>query len=140
MGSKRIKVPKERKPRVHGYRQDKNLQAMKSQRTQRILREQARSRRMTKVDGETGETYILARLIIKDNNMKGEYKKGLDKALGQVVVTAEAQAEAIRAYLQAWVDDGRLVPVSCFPQEKPACRIYQGENRRVVVIRQDQLP
>lgn len=103
----------------------------------RAMREYARRSRLTKNDSNTGETYVLSRLVLKDKAWVGEYKAGLDAALEDAPLTAHDQAEAIRGYLQALVDAKRLVAVPCGSGETPTCRVYQGVNGRIVVIRQD---
>jgi len=136
----RTKIKSETRPkkkRVRGYRQHRNLQNWERNRTQANMREQVRRRRLTKVDEITGETYVLSRLVLKDKAGVGEYKDGLDAALLEAPRSAEVQAEAIRCYLQGCIDDGRLVAIPCGRGESPTCRVYQGENKRVVAIRQD---
>lgn len=133
---KRIKT-KPHKPRIHGHRQNNSVQAWERGAMQRTLQEEARRRRMTRKDGETGEEYILARLALKNKDDVEEYRKGLGEAVRAVEVEASAQADAIRGFLQSWVDAGRLVPIPCQKKERPACRVYGGEKKRVVVMRQD---
>jgi len=80
---------------------------------------------------------VLSLLALKDKKWVTEYKKGLDEALAAAPITAEDQAEAIRGYLQGCVDAGHMVTLECGRGDIPSCRVYQGENARVVVIRQD---
>ena len=69
--------------------------------------------------------------------MIDEYRDGLSAVVDESAENADSQAAAIQAYLQAWVDDGRLVPIACERGAKPVCRVYKGEGKRVVVIRQN---
>lgn len=137
MGRKKIKQPGSHKKKVRGYRQQRVVQANERHQTQRTMQEQAHRRRMTKRDVNTGEEYTLARLGLKDNSEMEEYRDGLAVVVDESAEDADSQAETIRGYLQAWVDEGRLVPIPCERKAKPVCRIYGGENKRVVVIRQD---
>lgn len=86
----------------------------------------------------TGEEYILARLAMVDKADVGAFRDGLTKAI-QGYQDAHGQAEAIRGYLQTWVDEERLAAVPCGKGDKPVCRVYGGTKQRVVVMRQDEL-
>lgn len=137
MGRKKIKQPGSHKKKVRGHRQHQNLQSWERVRAENLQRAQARRARLMKRDAETGEEYALARLGLKDPSAVDDYRDGLAVAVDEADEDAVAQAEAIRAYLQGWVDEGRLVPIPCERGAKPVCRVYGGENKRVVVIRQD---
>jgi len=138
MSRSKIKRSGSHKKKVRGYRQTRNVDAWNRGQLRRTMQEQARRRRLTKLDGDTGEEYILARLALADKEQSEEYRAGLDEALADVPQEAEEQAEAIRGYLQAWVDERRLVPIPCGRGERPSCRVYEGrEENRVVVMRQD---
>lgn len=134
--ARKIKT-KPHKKKVRGHRQHRNLQANERAHAQRLLQNQARRRRLIKTDSETGEEYVLMRLGLKDPDEIEEYRSGLSAAVDEAPQEAVSQAEAIRGYLQGWADEGRLVPIPCERGAKPVCRVYGGENKRVIVIRQD---
>lgn len=132
---KKIKV-KTHKPRVHGSKQNRNVQINEKAQVQRFLQEQARRRRMTRRDVETGEEYILQRLVLVNKNEVDDYRDGLTGAIQIAEEDAAAQAEAIRAYLQIWIDAEKLRAIPCGSKDKPSCRYYTT-TKRVVAIRQD---
>jgi hypothetical protein len=124
-------------PRQSKPGRDRNRDAVRKAQMRRILQEQEHRRRMTRKDSTTGEEYILARLAMVDKADVEAYRAGLVEAV-QGHHDAPGQAEAIRRYLQAWVDSKRLVAVTCGQNDKPTCRVFGGDNPRVVVIRQDE--
>jgi len=136
MGRRKIKQKGAHKKKVRGHRQHRNLDAWHRDQTRRTLQEQARRRRMTRIDGESGEEYILSRLALRDKDDRDEYREGLDNAVAAADQTVEDQAAAIQAYLQEWVDEKRLLPIACHPKQKPACKVYTA-SKLVVVLRQD---
>jgi len=134
----RRKIKKgDHKPKVRGHRGQQAVQRNERERTRRIMQEQTRRRRMTRVDESTGEEYTLSRLTLQNKDDGWKYKDALDAAVGAADVTVEAQATAIQEFIQSWVDDKRLVPIPCGVKEIPVCKVYGGENKRVVVMRQD---
>jgi len=138
MSRRKIKPEGKRRPKkVRGHKQHRNVQHNQRLHTQRQLQQAAYILGLTKVDRETGEKYTLARLTLKENGDIEEYREGLSVAVQEVEATHPAQAEAIRAYVQKWVDEERVIAVPLQKGAKPGCRVYQGENARVVVIRQD---
>lgn len=136
MSRRKVKAGRSGQPRLRGHKQTAGRDQWERGSAQRLLQEQARRRRMTRVDGETGEEYILARLALIGKDVDG-YRQGLTSAVAQVPQEAAAQAEAIRSYLQGMFEQKKLAPIPCRPGEKPTCRVYLGVKRRVVVIRQD---
>lgn len=137
MGSRKIKRERKGSPKLRGHRQQRWARANERAQAQRAMQEQARRRRLTKIDVVTGETYILSRLALKDKSNVQSYKDGLAAAVQETEESAEAQAEAIRCYIQKSIDEGLLVPFACARGERPSCRVYQGDNRRVTAIRHD---
>jgi hypothetical protein len=137
MSRTKIKTEKS-SPRPRKPKRNRNHEAVRKVQVQRLLQEQERRRRMTKKDLITGEEYILARLAMVDKADVDAYRDGLAEAV-QGHKDAHGQAEAIRRYLQAWVDEKRLVAVPCRANDKPVCRVFGGTEQRVVVIRQDEL-
>jgi len=138
MSQRTIKADRKGKPRIRGHRNTAGRDKWERDSAQRFLQEQTRRRRMTMKDLITGEEYILARLAMVDKADVGAYRDGLAEAI-QGHHDASGQAEAVRRYLQAWVDEKRLAPVPCSKGDKPVCRVFGGPKKRVVVMRQDEL-
>ena len=137
MSQKRIKPDRIGKRKVRGHRAHHQVQTLERIAEQRRNQALAYEKTMTRIDPDTGETYVLSRLALRHKALTVDFKRGLDEAVSSVNPTADDQAEAIRAYLQECVNDGKMIAVSCGRGEVPTCRVYQGANRRIVVIRQD---
>lgn len=138
MSQRQIKSITDAKPkRIRGHRQHRNVEAYHKEQALRAMREQVRRRRLTKVDSTTGETYVLARLVLRGSESAAVYKGGLEAAIAAAPETVEGQTEEIRGHLQACIDNGLLMAIPCGKGDKPVCRVYSGQNKRVVAIRQD---
>lgn len=117
MSKSRIKRGVSRR-RPRGRRSQRVRQFVEREKVQRGLREQARRRRMTRIDEDTGEEYILSRLAAANKDDGKRLAKDLE-------AIRDAEDGDPLAVLQQWVDEKKLIPVACHPKDKPTCRAYK---------------
>jgi len=139
MSARKIKNKSSRKPRLHGHRQHQHLNRMERHQQDQRNRETARRSALTRVDTDTGETYVLSTVRLSTQKDVEAYQQALSEIMDTTRFNSDEQAEEIRKFTQSWIDEGRLVAVDCRRGVTPSVRVYQGKNERVVAIKQSQL-